>query len=130
MSRITHFTLPILRLATVAGLVLIHEAMVAQRAHGRDLDGRYANSPLKSWFESLRSEKGPCCSFADGFSIADVDWDMQEGSYRVRLDQQWFVVPDEALVAEPNRLGRAVVWPYKDAQGATQIRCFLPGAGT
>jgi len=103
---------------------------MAQRAHGRDLDGRYANSPLKSWFENLRSGRGPCCSFADGFSIEDVDWDMQEGRYRVRLDHKWLVVPDEALVAEPNRFGRAVVWPYQDAQGATQIRCFLPGAGT
>jgi hypothetical protein len=36
------------------------------------------------------------------------------------------VVP---LVSEPNRFGPAVVWPYFDANGATQIRCFMPGAG-
>ncbi len=29
-------------------------------------DGRYANSPLKGWFESLRSQKGYCCAEADG----------------------------------------------------------------
>jgi hypothetical protein len=28
----------------------------------RDLDGRYANSPLKQWFDQLASGKGLCCS--------------------------------------------------------------------
>jgi hypothetical protein len=32
-------------------------------------DGRYANSPLKSWFDRLASRKGLCCSFADGFRV-------------------------------------------------------------
>ena len=31
-------------------------------------DGRYANSPLKTWFDQLASKKGLCCSFADGVS--------------------------------------------------------------
>ncbi|MGA8960062.1 MAG: hypothetical protein WB475_07610, partial [Pseudolabrys sp.] len=31
----------------------------------RDLDGKYANSPLSQWFESLASRRGPCCSVAD-----------------------------------------------------------------
>ena len=26
--------------------------------------------------------------------------------------------------------GAAVVWPYRDTSGTTQIRCFMPGAGT
>jgi hypothetical protein len=38
-------------------------------------DGRYANSPLKSWFDQLASGKGLCCSFADGFRVDNVDWD-------------------------------------------------------
>ena len=37
----------------------------------RDLDGRYANSPLKSWFDRLASGRGLCCSMADGESVAD-----------------------------------------------------------
>jgi hypothetical protein len=49
--------------------------------------------------------------------------------YRVRLHGEWIVVPDSAVVTERNRFGAAVVWPYMDAAGATQIRCFLPGAG-
>ena len=39
----------------------------------RDNDGKYANSPLKSWFDQLASGKGLCCSFADGVSVQDVD---------------------------------------------------------
>ena len=59
-----------------------------------------------------------------------VDWDSQEGQYRVLIYGQWFVVPDAAIVTEPNRFGPAVVWPYNDRYGNTQIRCFMPGAGT
>ena len=93
-------------------------------------DGRYANEPLRAWFDHLASGRGACCSFADGFSIQDVDWDSQDGKYRVRLYGEWIIVPDNAVVTEPNKFGPAVVWPYMDAQGVTQIRCFLPGAGT
>ena len=92
-------------------------------------DGRYANSPLKPWLDQLASKKGLCCSFADGVKVENVDWDTQDGRYRVRLDGQWIIVPDSALITEPNRFGPAVVWPYQDAQGTTQIRCFMPGAG-
>jgi hypothetical protein len=102
---------------------------VANGVSARDLDGRYANSPLKQWFDQLASGNGLCCSFADGFSVQDVDWDTKDGRYRVRLQGEWVVVPDEAVVTEPNRFGPTVVWPYLDASGATQIRCFLPGAG-
>ncbi len=76
-----------------------------------------------------RVRKGLCCSFADGFKVENVDWDTQEGRYRVRLEGEWVIVPDAAVVTEPNRFGPAVVWPYKDASGNTQIRCFMPGAG-
>ena len=118
----------ILALVAIAlGTVLL----TSPRAHARD-DGRYAGMDpvLHAWFDRLASGKGLCCSFADGFAIEDVDWDTQGGKYRVRLDGEWTVVPDSAVVTEPNKYGRAVVWPYMDADGATQIRCFLPGAGT
>ena len=35
-------------------------------------DGRYANSPLKEWFNRLASGKGLCCSFADGYVLGSV----------------------------------------------------------
>jgi len=113
----------------LAVVALCMTAFVPSDVSGRDLDGRYANNPLHDWFEQLASGKGLCCSFADGFSIQDVDWDTQEGRYRVRIHGQWIVVPDSAVVTEPNRFGPAVVWPYDDQDGATQIRCFMPGAG-
>lgn len=93
-------------------------------------DGRFASSPLKPWFDQLKSGNGLCCSFADGVTVEDVDWDVHDGHYRVHLDGQWIPVPDDAVVTEPNRYGRAVVWPYQDASGATRIRCFMPGAGS
>ena len=52
-----------------------------------------------------------CCAFADGVSLQDVDWDTQDGHYRARIQGEWIVVPDDAVVTEPNRFGPAVVWP-------------------
>ena len=111
-----------------AAVALCMIAFATSGASARD-DGRYANEPLHAWFDQLASGKGLCCSFADGVKVEDVDWDTLDGRYRVRLHGEWILVPDAALVTEPNRFGPAVVWPYMDAEGATQIRCFLPGAG-
>jgi hypothetical protein len=47
-------------------------------------DGRYSLSPLKPWFDGLRSGKGPCCSDADGFALSDPDWELTSGHYRPR----------------------------------------------
>jgi len=35
--------------------------LAASGALARDLDGRYAGSPLHDWFMGLRSGLGPCC---------------------------------------------------------------------
>lgn len=98
-------------------------------AHARDLDGRYAASPLKPWFDSLKSKNGPCCSDADGTALADVDWRSRDGHYQVRLEGEWFDVPNDALITEPNRAGRTMVWPFY-LEGRPQIRCFMPGSMT
>ena len=97
-------------------------------AFARD-DGRYANDTLKHWFDNLTSSNGNCCSFADGLSIRDVDWDTKDGHYRVLLHGEWINVPNSAVVPGPNRYGPAVVWPYMDTDGNIYIRCFLPGSG-
>jgi hypothetical protein len=109
-------------------LIIVLLIVFGGSAFGRD-DGRYANDPLKDWFDHLASNKGMCCSFADGFSVSDVDWDVRDGHYRVLLHSEWIAVPDTAVVTEPNRYGPAVVWPYMDNNGKTNIRCFLPRAG-
>ena len=92
-------------------------------------DGRYSLSPLKPWFDSLRSGKGPCCSDADGFALSDPDWESKNGHYRVRVDNEWIDVPDDAVITEPNRAGRTMVWPIKGSLGIS-IRCFMPGSMT
>lgn len=122
-----------MRTLIIAAIVVV----LAIPAFAHD-DGKFANSPLKPWFDSLASGKGLCCSFADGVSIEDVDWDTASVAdaggqshvvYRVRLNGQWIAVPPEAVVTEPNKFGPAVVWPYQDMSGVTQIRCFIPGGG-
>jgi hypothetical protein len=92
-------------------------------------DGRYAHSPLKPWFEGLKSGKGLCCSDADGFAVSDPDWESKDGHYRVRVDNEWVDVPADAVITEPNRYGRTMVWPTKGTLG-TSIRCFMPGTMT
>ena len=107
-------------------------------------DGRFAGSPLRDWFNGLASEKGPCCSNADGITIQDPDVDSVEGRYTVHIcvkfqvsgadwgackEKGWLPVPDDALVKEPNRFGPAVVWPYPNGNNETRVRCFLPGSG-
>jgi hypothetical protein len=103
-------------------------AVLVGAVQARD-DGRYANSPLKPWFDSLKSGKGPCCSNADGFAVSDPDWESKDGHYRVRVDNEWIDVPDDAVITEPNRAGRTMVWPIKGSLG-TSIRCFIPGSMT
>jgi hypothetical protein len=117
------------RLISFAVIIIWIVIFVPSCSYARD-DGRFANSPLKEWFDRLASRNGLCCAFADGVSVQDVDWDSQEGHYRVRIYGQWYVVPDAAIVTEPNRFGPAVVWSFNDRYGNRQIRCFMPGAGT
>jgi hypothetical protein len=114
----------------IASAVLLL-ALVSHVGHARDPDGRYArsNPELKAWFDGLRSGKGPCCSDADGTAVSDVDWESANGHYRVRLDGDWVDVPDEAVITEPNRVGRTMVWPIRGYLGVT-IRCFMPGSMT
>src|ERR1700739_4704416 len=95
-------------------------ALAASPATGRTLDARYKGSPLHDWFEHLASRKGLCCSFADGYVVEDADWQTTADGkqYRVRIplsvgsnQMDWVDVPDEAVITEPNRMGRTMVWP-------------------
>lgn len=108
-------------------LLLIVLVLVSIPALARD-DGRYKNSPLKSWFDNLRSKKGFCCSEADG---KETEYDLRPASnghgssYWVPVNGTWTEVPDEALIDEPNKFGRSLVW----LDSLQNIRCFIPGAG-
>jgi len=105
-------------------------AMASQIVQARDR-GQFAsaNPEIKAWFDRLASRKGPCCSDADGSAVSDVDWETSGGHYRVRIDGEWVEVPDEAVITEPNRVGRTMVWPIRGYLGLT-IRCFMPGSMT
>src|SRR5258707_15431297 len=117
-----------MKVLTASVALIASAALFAGSATARD-DGRYASSPLKPWFDSLRSKKGLCCSDADGSVVSDVDWESKDGHYRVRLEGQWIDVPDDAVITVPNRIGRTMVWPmYRD--GKITPRCFMPGSMT
>jgi hypothetical protein len=120
--------------AFLLALVVAVRVLSPLTAAARDLDGRFAGSPLHNWFESLHSGKGPCCSDADGTALSDVDWETREGHYRVRIEGEWWDVPDEAVITEPNRAGRTMVWPvyYRMVNKPLRIdiRCFMPGSMT
>ncbi|MCK1358526.1 hypothetical protein [Bradyrhizobium sp. 199] len=81
--------------------------MLAMSAPARD-DGRYADSLLKEWFESLSSDFGSCCSEADGYMVADIDWESDHGHYWMRIDGEWVMVPDGAVVTQPNKTARTM----------------------
>jgi hypothetical protein len=100
---------------------------------------------MHHWFDGLASKIGLCCSYADGVTLTDVEWDTKDGHYRVFLEGQWIEVPDDAIVVAPNKYGRAIVWPYPVYVGegffghgdsgswrkvtkTIKIRCFMPGA--
>lgn len=91
----------------------------------------YAQVPpeIQQWFNGLKSQSGiPCCDTADGHRLTDADWDTKDNHYRVRIDGKWIVVPPEAVLTIPNRVGVPVVW-YGGAGDYLHIYCFLPGGG-
>jgi hypothetical protein len=47
----------------------------------------------------------------------------------VRQRINWIDVPDDAVITEPNRAGRTMVWPLRVGNLIT-IRCFMPGSMT
>ena len=119
-----------LKVPLTLGLAVMLLGLASQPGHTRDR-GQFGNvnPELKAWFDSLKSGKGPCCSDADGTAINDADWESARGHYRVRIEGEWVDVPDEAVVTEPNRVGRTMVWPIRGYLGLT-IRCFMPGSMT
>ena len=96
----------------------------AREGYARD-NGRYAQSPLKPWFDSLKSRKRPCCSDADG---EETEYEMRGDNYWAPIEGVWQPVPSEAVITEPNKVGRAMKWIYLE-NGEKRFRCFLPAGG-
>ena len=101
---------------------------VSTATFARD-DGRYANSPLKPWFESLQSEFGKCCEDSDAYVVSEPNWKSDHGQYRVRIDDEWVLVPDGAVIKQPNLAGRTMVWKHY-IDGHPRVRCFIPASMT
>jgi hypothetical protein len=126
------------RLLCAIALVAMTSPLGRARDRGQFVN---TNADLKAWFDGLRSAKGPCCSDADGSALSDADWESRDGHYRVRVprfgyvvegqqqEQVWVDVPEDAVISEPNRVGRTMVWPIYGYTGVT-IRCFMPGSMT
>jgi hypothetical protein len=102
----------------------------------RDPTGKWANDPLRPWFEALKNKYGlVCCAEADGHPLDESEWDMKGNSYRVLVEGKWTVVPDDALISGPNKFGKAIVWlwpqeiPEWSGDANNPIRCFIPGSG-
>jgi hypothetical protein len=123
---------PAKSLRIVAFLLLTVSA--APEAPARDR-GQYrgVDPTLRQWVEGLKDKGGQgCCDDADGYPT-EYEWDIAGKRYKVRIDGEWYVVPDEAVIDGPNRLGYATVWYWAqweiDGSLIPHIRCFLPGPG-
>jgi hypothetical protein len=85
---------------------------------------------LNEWYHGLHSESGAwCCDGDEATHLADIDWESKDGHYRVRVDGEWYDVPEGAVINTPNRDGRAMVWMSDGAMGKAP-RCFMPGSMT
>lgn len=115
----------------ICGILFVGMAWIVTAALARDPDGRYANSALKGWFDSLKSKDGiSCCADFDGHPPEAV-WETEDG-YKVQIEGQWVNVPPDALLNTPNKYGKAVVWYWtetgQDNVKIFHVRCFLAGA--
>ena len=127
----------ILMLVALAILLLAALGLCSHRVAAHD----QSRPGLNSWFENLASKKGKCCSNYDGALVKDADWeqlppvgDNGVPRYKVKIGDNWFDVPEDAVVTEPNRSGIAMVWGSRSwlSKNGTQsedytIRCFMPG---
>jgi len=132
----------VLRVIPLVGFIpLMGLWLMPLTAMGRDLDGRYATSPLKPWFDQLKGRTGPAVRMLTATSPTTPTG--KNGHYRVRVPAYpdskvmlWIDVPDDSVITEPNKAGRTRVWPVysplttEGERDHIWIRCFVPGSMT
>jgi hypothetical protein len=103
-------------LAVVLGVFLVYTS-----AQARD-DGRYAQSPLKPWFERLINSRGErCCDEADRVEVDE--WSCTaDDKCEVTIGGVKREVPPKAILREPNLAGIPLVWIWNG-----EIKCFVRG---
>jgi hypothetical protein len=86
------------------------------RCGGYRAGSRSGGTRLSIGLTICTSSNGKCCSFADGLSSSDIEWDTEDGHYRVRLHGEWVNVPNSSVVTEANRYVPAVT-PTRSNRG-------------
>jgi hypothetical protein len=114
--------------------LLANAALDTGGASARD-SGQYrdVDPAIREWIQGLKDKAGQgCCDTADGHP-AEYEWDIAGNRYKVRIEGEWYDVPEEAVIDGPNKLGYATVWYWWswefDGRKVHHIRCFLPGPG-
>jgi hypothetical protein len=117
---------------SLLGLEKIPSTSARTWATPRSVIPKLRAAPSERSRTRLRTIGPRCCSGADGTALSDADWEVRDGHYRVRIKSQWWDVPEQAVIKEPNRAGRTMVWPfYEWTLGKPlriDIRRFMPGA--
>lgn len=103
------------------------------RAHTHDW--AQLSPQQRQWFRQQRKPDtyALCCSEPDVGSDAEiVEEDIRNGEYWVRSPTtrgEWIKVPAHAVLTEPNKFGRPVVW-WRWQDGHPVAFCYSPGGGT
>ena len=125
----------------LALLVLLAVAAVLDVAFGMPPAGTDLNGAEHAWWECAKQPTGAsCCSDADGHSLSDSQWRIHPPSYQVRVEGNWFDVPENTIITtqvcgpDPDigKQSEAKVW-YVTTRDANRnvigihIFCFEPG---
>lgn len=129
------------RFSLVGWVIVV--AVVILAALGRPAHPRYVGAEpiqfsqeIQDWIKGLRSgqQRSPCCDLSDGdFTQQDLRVGADGRThFFATVEGEWVEVPDDAIVREPNRIGRPIVWVTRwmglEGKPVTFVRCFLPGA--
>jgi len=92
--------------------------VLAGNAIARD-DGRYGRLSAEARGSiPSKAVRGLCCSDADGFCHLGFPTGNPRTAITVSDSRaKWVMVPDDAVITEPNRAGRTMVWPVKGLSG-------------
>src|SRR6185369_343924 len=93
----------------VLSLVLLAAALVITAARAHD----HSRPSLDEWYGTLTSGQGPCCGgpSVDARTLDGAEWGREGNHYWVIIDDVRHVVPDNAVLNQPNLDGRTLVWP-------------------
>lgn len=121
--------------ACCTGLVALGLILSSTTATARETGQLRVVSPeMTGWISKQTDQFGICCGGTVGaLRTQTVAWNRAGGFYRVKVDNRWLFVPDEAIIKSSNRLGDAVVWVEYEGDVLSGeltplVRCFLPAS--